>query len=46
MRDLPESTDRLDSGTVSDDEERGILLERVRSDERAAVEQIDQLRNG
>ncbi|MBB5909938.1 DNA-binding transcriptional MerR regulator [Actinoalloteichus hymeniacidonis] len=44
MRDLLESTDRLDSGTVSDAEEREILLERIRVYERAAVEQIDKLR--
>ncbi|WP_207931294.1 MerR family transcriptional regulator [Streptomyces sp. 8K308] len=44
MRDLLEVTDRLDAGTGLTGGEREALLERVRTYERAATEQVDTLR--
>ncbi|MFF9675711.1 MerR family transcriptional regulator [Streptomyces eurythermus] len=44
MRDLLDATDRLDSGDVLDTDEREALLERVRTYERAAAEQVEKLR--
>ena len=39
-----EATDRLDVGTAVDADEREALLERVRTYERAAAEQVEKLR--
>ncbi|MFF9024730.1 MerR family transcriptional regulator [Streptomyces eurythermus] len=44
MRDLLDATDRLDSGDALDADEREALLERVRTYERAAAEQVEKLR--
>ncbi|CAL9669797.1 hypothetical protein SUDANB178_07378 [Streptomyces sp. enrichment culture] len=44
MRDLLDATDRLDSGDALDADEREVLLERVRTYERAAAEQVEKLR--
>ncbi|MFG2868832.1 MerR family transcriptional regulator [Streptomyces zaomyceticus] len=44
MRDLLDATDRLDAATELDGTECEALLERVRTYEQAAVEQIDRLR--
>ncbi|WP_265295538.1 MerR family transcriptional regulator [Streptomyces sp. SHP 1-2] len=44
MRDLLDATDRLDDGDALDDGEREALLERVRTYQRAAVEQVTRLR--
>ncbi|MEV6123312.1 MerR family transcriptional regulator [Streptomyces sp. NPDC052077] len=44
MRDLLDATDRLDDGDSLDDGEREALLERVRTYQRAAVEQVTRLR--
>lgn len=44
MRDLLDATDRLDSGDALDAGEREALLERVRTYERAAAEQVQKLR--
>ncbi|MEU2435690.1 MerR family transcriptional regulator [Streptomyces rubradiris] len=44
MRDLLAATDRLDSGDALDAGEREALLERVRTYERAAAEQVEKLR--
>ncbi|CAL9289644.1 HTH-type transcriptional regulator ZntR [Streptomyces sp. enrichment culture] len=44
MRDLLAATDRLDSGDALDADEREALLERVRTYERAAAEQVEKLR--
>ncbi|GAA2219282.1 MerR family transcriptional regulator [Streptomyces nogalater] len=44
MRDLLDATDRLDSGDALDAGKREALLERVRTYERAAAEQVEKLR--
>ncbi|MFK0253734.1 MerR family transcriptional regulator [Streptomyces sp. NPDC090445] len=44
MRDLLDATDRLDAGTDLDADEREALLERVRTYQQAAAEQVDKLR--
>ncbi|MET2715039.1 MerR family transcriptional regulator [Streptomyces carpaticus] len=44
MRDLLDATDRLDAGTAADAAEHAALLERVRTYERAATEQVEKLR--
>ncbi|MFE7706320.1 MerR family transcriptional regulator [Streptomyces sp. NPDC057486] len=44
MRDLLDATDRLDADDVLDAGEREMLLERLRSYQLAAVEQVDKLR--
>lgn len=44
MRDLLDATDRLDADTTLDAVEREALLERVRTYERAAAEQVEKLR--
>ncbi|MEV0695821.1 MerR family transcriptional regulator [Streptomyces sp. NPDC050388] len=44
MRDLLDATDRLDAGTGLDADERDALLERVRTYQRAAAEQVEKLR--
>ncbi|WP_203557784.1 MerR family transcriptional regulator [Streptomyces sp. S4.7] len=44
MRDLLEATERLDSGADLDAAERENLLDRVRTYEQAASEQVDRLR--
>ncbi|MGX1128025.1 DNA-binding transcriptional MerR regulator [Streptomyces glaucescens] len=44
MRDLLEATDRLDAGTGLDADEREALLERVRTYQQAATEQVEKLR--
>ncbi|MBH1938042.1 MerR family transcriptional regulator [Streptomyces sp. AV19] len=44
MRDLLEATDRLDADDVLGPGEREALLERVRTYEQAAAEQVDKLR--
>ncbi|MGW3664625.1 MerR family DNA-binding protein [Streptomyces sp. NPDC005141] len=44
MRDLLDSTDRLDADGELDADERESLLTRVREYERAATEQVDRLR--
>ncbi|WP_370417638.1 MerR family DNA-binding protein [Streptomyces sp. QH1-20] len=44
IRDLLEATDRLDADTGLDADEREALLERVRTYEQAAAEQVDKLR--
>lgn len=44
MRDLLEATDRLDARTGLDADEREALLERVRTYQQAATEQVQKLR--
>ncbi|MFH9069031.1 MerR family transcriptional regulator [Streptomyces alboflavus] len=44
MRDLLDATDRLDAGTSLDAGEREALLERVRTYQQAAAEQVEKLR--
>lgn len=44
MRDLLDATDRLDSDDALDDSERATLLERVRTYQQAAAEQVEKLR--
>ncbi|MET9951149.1 MerR family transcriptional regulator [Streptomyces sp. NPDC006339] len=44
MRDLLDATDRLDRDPGLGAEDRAALLERIRSYERAAVEQVEKLR--
>ncbi len=44
MRDLLDATDRLDSHAALDDGEREALLERVRTYQQAAAEQVEKLR--
>ncbi|WP_432043368.1 MerR family transcriptional regulator [Streptomyces cadmiisoli] len=44
MRDLLEATDRLDAGADLDADEQESLLDRVRTYERSAAEQVDRLR--
>ncbi|MFG3660516.1 MerR family transcriptional regulator [Streptomyces sp. NPDC047706] len=44
MRDLLDATDRLDAGTGLDAAEREALLERVRTYQQAAAEQVEKLR--
>ncbi|MGW1226050.1 MerR family transcriptional regulator [Streptomyces sp. NPDC002530] len=44
MRDLLDATDRLDDGGALDDSEREALLERVRTYQQAAAEQVEKLR--
>ncbi|MFG3547814.1 MerR family transcriptional regulator [Streptomyces sp. NPDC047725] len=44
MRDLLDATDRLDGDDALDDDEREVLLERVRTYRRAATEQVERLR--
>ncbi|MFE6625451.1 MerR family transcriptional regulator [Streptomyces sp. NPDC008086] len=44
MRDLLDATDRLDSDEALDDSERGALLERIRTYQQAAAEQVEKLR--
>lgn len=44
MRDLLDATDRLDEGTALDVAEREALLTRVRAYERAAADQVGELR--
>ncbi|MDR6980955.1 DNA-binding transcriptional MerR regulator [Streptomyces sp. 3330] len=44
MRDLLEATDRLDAGTRLDPDEREALLDRVRTYQQAAAEQVEKLR--
>ncbi|MCZ7462120.1 MerR family transcriptional regulator [Streptomyces sp. WMMC940] len=44
MRDLLEATDRLDAGTTLETDEREALLQRVRSYQQAATEQVEKLR--
>lgn len=44
MRDLLDATDRLDHDTGLDADERAALLERVRTYQQAAVEQVAKLR--
>ena len=44
MRDLLEATDRLDAHTGLDADEREALLERVRTCQQAATEQVQKLR--
>ncbi len=44
MRDLLDTTDRLDAAPHLDPDERDALLRHIRDYERAAVEQIDHLR--
>lgn len=44
MRDLLEATDRLDAGEALDAAERDALLERVRTYQQAATEQVEKLR--
>ncbi|MEV1053687.1 MerR family transcriptional regulator [Streptomyces sp. NPDC049887] len=44
MRDLLEATDRLDAGTALGADEREALLDRVRSYQQAATEQVEKLR--
>lgn len=44
MRDLLDATDRLDTGTALDTEEREALLERIRAYQQEAAEQVEKLR--
>ncbi|MFC8696501.1 MerR family transcriptional regulator [Streptomyces parvus] len=44
MRDLLDATDRLDTDTALDTEEREALLERVRAYQQEAAEQVEKLR--
>ncbi|MFF5809267.1 MerR family transcriptional regulator [Streptomyces sp. NPDC012746] len=44
MRDLLDATDRLDAGDGLDTDEREGLVERIRTYEQAATEQVDKLR--
>ncbi|MEV5357682.1 MerR family transcriptional regulator [Streptomyces sp. NPDC052693] len=44
MRDLLDATDRLDRGDALDADEREVLLERVRTYQQAAAEQVEKLR--
>lgn len=44
MRDLLDATDRLDGDTALDTAERAALLERVRTYQQAAAEQVEKLR--
>ncbi|MFJ8143408.1 MerR family transcriptional regulator [Streptomyces sp. NPDC096013] len=44
MRDLLDATDRLDNGDALNDAEREVLLERVRTYQQAAAEQVEKLR--
>ncbi|MFE9687185.1 MerR family transcriptional regulator [Streptomyces sp. NPDC006285] len=44
MRDLLDATDRLDGKCDLDDDEREVLLERIRAYEQAATEQVEKLR--
>ncbi|WP_199838768.1 MerR family transcriptional regulator [Streptomyces sp. TN58] len=44
MRDLLDATDRLDAGADLDADDREALLERVRTYQQAAAEQVDKLR--
>jgi DNA-binding transcriptional MerR regulator len=44
MRDLLDATDRLDAGTGLDTDEHEALLERVRTYQQAATEQVEKLR--
>jgi hypothetical protein len=44
MCDLLQATDRLDTADLPDGEERDVLLERVRTYERAAARKIEDLR--
>ncbi|MGZ3103587.1 MerR family transcriptional regulator [Streptomyces sp. H72] len=44
MRDLLDATDRLDSDDALDTSEREALLERVRTYQQAAAEQVEKLR--
>ncbi|MFF2011411.1 MerR family transcriptional regulator [Streptomyces sp. NPDC058195] len=44
MRDLLDATDRLDSGDALHDAEREVLLERVRTYQQTATEQVEKLR--
>ncbi|WP_217250983.1 MerR family transcriptional regulator [Streptomyces sp. AC602_WCS936] len=44
MRDLLDATDRLDGDGVLDTDEREALLERVRTYQQAAAEQVEKLR--
>jgi DNA-binding transcriptional MerR regulator len=44
MRDLLDATDRLDGDEVLDDSERETLLQRVRTYQQAAAEQVEKLR--
>lgn len=45
MRDLLDATDRLDSDDALDDAQREDLLERLRTYQQAAAEQVEKLRN-
>ncbi|WP_454345483.1 MerR family transcriptional regulator [Streptomyces canus] len=44
MRDLLDATDRLDGDDALDDSERAALLQRVRTYQQAATEQVEKLR--